>query len=127
MPGGLHTTYWADGLIVSTPTGSTGYSLSCGGPIIVPSAHNWVITPISPHNLSFRPLIVPDSAVLSFKVESRNRKFLATLDGRSRTASTDVALTISKAPFQAHLVKTTPDNIFEVLRQKLHWGIDVRN
>jgi NAD+ kinase len=127
MNGGLHTTYWADGLIVTTPTGSTGYSLSCGGPIVLPSAHNLVITPVSPHNLSVRPLVVPDSAVLSFKVESRNQKFLVTLDGCSRATSTDVELTVKKAPFQAHLVKIDPSNIFDVLRQKLHWGLDVRN
>jgi NAD+ kinase len=127
MNGGLHTTYWADGLIVTTPTGSTGYSLSCGGPIVLPSAHNLVITPVSPHNLSVRPLVVPDSAVLSFKVESRNQKFLVTLDGRSRATNTDVELTIKKAPFQAHLVKIDQSNIFDVLRQKLHWGLDVRN
>jgi NAD+ kinase len=127
MNGGLHTTYWADGLIVTTPTGSTGYSLSCGGPVVLPSAHNLVITPVSPHNLSVRPLVVPDSAVLSFKVESRNQEFLVALDGRSHATSTDVELTIKKAPFQAHLVKIDSSNIFDVLRQKLHWGLDVRN
>ncbi len=125
--GELRTTYWADGLIVATPTGSTGYSLSCGGPIVLPSAHNLVITPVSPHNLSVRPLVVPDSATLSFKIESRNQKFLVTLDGRSRAINTDVELTISKAPFQVHLVKVDQNNIFDVLRQKLHWGLDVRN
>ena len=125
--GELSTTYWADGLIVATPTGSTGYSLSCGGPIVLPSAHNLVVTPVSPHNLSVRPLVVPDSAVLSFKIESRNQKFLATLDGRSRTTHTSVELPVRKAPFQAHLVKVGKSNIFDVLRQKLHWGLDVRN
>lgn len=125
--GELSTKYWADGLIVTTPTGSTGYSLSCGGPIVLPSAHNLVITPVSPHNLSVRPLVVPDSAVLSFKVESRNKQFLVTLDGRSRATNTDVELTVRKAPFQAHLIKIDQNNIFDVLRQKLHWGLDVRN
>ncbi len=125
--GELSTTYWADGLIVATPTGSTGYSLSCGGPIVLPSAHNLVVTPVSPHNLSVRPLVVPDSAVLSFKIESRNKKFLATLDGRSRTTPTDVELVIRKASFKAHLVSVGQRNIFDVLRQKLHWGLDVRN
>ncbi|MHA7877539.1 MAG: NAD kinase [Bacteroidota bacterium] len=125
--GVLSTTYWADGLIVATPTGSTGYSLSCGGPIVLPSAHNLVITPVSPHNLSVRPLIVPDSAVLSFRVVSRNKKFLATLDGRSRATNTDVELRVKKAPFQAHLVMVGQSTIFDVLRQKLHWGLDVRN
>ena len=123
----LHTTYWADGLIVATPTGSTGYSLSCGGPIVLPSAHNLVITPVSPHNLSVRPLMVPDSAVLSLRIESRNQKFLIAMDGRSRATATDATLTIKKAPFQAQLVKVDTSNIFDVLRQKLHWGLDVRN
>jgi NAD+ kinase len=127
IDGELLTTYWADGLIVATPTGSTGYSLSCGGPIVLPSAHNLVITPVSPHNLSVRPLIVPDNAVLSFKVMSRNQKFLVTLDSRSHTVNTDVELTVRKAPFQAHLVKVGQSNIFDILRQKLHWGLDVRN
>lgn len=127
IDGELLTTYWADGLIVATPTGSTGYSLSCGGPIVLPSAHNLVITPVSPHNLSVRPLIVPDNAVLSFKVKSRNKKFLVTLDSRSHTVNTDVELTVRKAPFQAHLVKVGQSNIFDILRQKLHWGLDVRN
>ena len=123
----LCTTYWADGLIVATPTGSTGYSLSCGGPIVLPSAHNLVITPVSPHNLAVRPLVVPDSAVLTLRVESSNQKFLVTLDGRSRPTNTDTELVISKAPFQAQLVKVDTSSLFDVLRQKLHWGLDVRN
>ena len=127
IDGVLRTTYWTDGLIVATPTGSTGYSLSCGGPIVLPSAHNLVLTPVSPHNLSVRPLVVPDNAVLSLKVESRNQKFLITLDGRSSPTNTDVTLVVSKAPFQAQLVKVDQHNIFDVLRQKLHWGLDVRN
>jgi len=125
--GELHTTYWADGLIVATPTGSTGYSLSCGGPIVLPSAHNLVMTPVSSHNLSVRPLVVPDNAVLSLKVESRNKTFLVTLDGRSRAINTDGELIVKRAPFQACLVKTDQSNLFDVLRQKLHWGLDVRN
>ena len=124
---GLSTTYWADGLIVATPTGSTGYSLSCGGPIVLPSARNLVVTPVSPHNLSVRPLVVPDSAVLSFKIESRNQKFLVTLDGRSRTTHTTVELMVRKAPFRVYLVKVDQHNIFDILRQKLHWSLDVRN
>ena len=125
--GELNTTYWADGLIVTTPTGSTSYSLSCGGPIVLPSAHNLVVTPISPHNLSVRPLVTPDNAVMSFKVASRNQRFLVAVDGRSRAITTDVELVIRKAPFQAHLVKVGKGNIFDVLRQKLHWGLDIRN
>ncbi|MEL6539660.1 MAG: NAD kinase [Bacteroidota bacterium] len=123
----LHTTYWADGLMVATPTGSTGYSLSCGGPVVLPSACSLVITPINPHNLSVRPLVVPDSAEVSLCVESRNETFLVALDGRSRTTDTEVTLTIRQAPFQAHLVKIGTGNIFDLLRKKLHWGLDVRN
>lgn len=127
IDGILRSTYWADGLIVATPTGSTGYSLSCGGPIMLPSTHSFVITPVSPHNLSARPLVVPDSAVVTLRVESRNQKFLTTLDGRSSTTSTAVELIASKASFQAKLVNLGKHNIFEVLRQKLHWGLDIRN
>ena len=123
----LQTTYWADGLMVATPTGSTGYSLSCGGPIMIPNTNSLVITPVSPHNLAVRPLVVPDSAVISLQVASRNKKFLATLDGRASPTSTEVELVISKASFQAQLVKVDDSNIFDVLRQKLHWGLDVRN
>lgn len=123
----LRTTYWADGLIVATPTGSTGYSLSCGGPIALPLSHNLIVTPVSPHNLSVRPLVVPDSATLSFRVASRTKKFLVALDGRSQATDTSTDLTIRRAPFRAHLVKVDANNIFDVLRQKLHWGLDVRN
>ena len=125
--GELRTTYWADGLMVATPTGSTGYSLSGGGPIMLPSTHSLVITPVSPHNLSVRPLVVPDNAVISLRVASRNQKFLATLDGRANPVSTDVELMVKKAPFRAQLVNLGTHNIFDVLRQKLHWGLDVRN
>ncbi len=125
--GALRTTYWADGLMVATPTGSTGYSLSGGGPIMLPSAHSLVITPVSPHNLSVRPLVVPDSAIISLRVVSRNQKFLATLDGRATPVNTDTELVVSQAPFRAQLVNLGTHNIFDVLRQKLHWGLDVRN
>lgn len=121
------TTYWADGQIIATPTGSTGYSLSCNGPIVLPNARNLIITPVSPHNLSVRPLIVPDSTVISLKVTSRNQKFLITHDGHSRTVNTATTLTIKKASFQAYLVNVNQHNSFDILRQKLHWGLDVRN
>lgn len=123
----LRTTYWADGLIIATPTGSTGYSLSCGGPIVFPSAKSFVITPISPHNLSVRPLVVPDTALITLKIESRNRKLSIACDGRSRAIHTDGELHIQKANFQAQLIKVIPDNLFDTLREKLHWGLDIRN
>ena len=119
--------YWADGLIVSTPTGSTGYSLSCGGPLISPSAKNFVITPVSPHNLNVRPMIVPDDSVISFKIEGRSEKFLISLDSRSTAVDANVHLTVRKEKFVAKLVKFYDYSFFDTLRQKLNWGYDMRN
>ncbi|MEX2591834.1 MAG: NAD kinase [Anditalea sp.] len=119
--------YWADGLIVSTPTGSTGYSLSCGGPLILPSAKNFVITPVSPHNLNVRPMIVPDDCVISFKIEGRSEKFLISLDSRSTAVDANVHLTVRKEKFTTKLVKFYDYCFFDTLRQKLNWGLDMRN
>ncbi|RPA69945.1 NAD kinase [Cyclobacteriaceae bacterium YHN15] len=119
--------YWADGLIVATPTGSTGYSLSCGGPLITPGARNFVITPVSPHNLNVRPIIVPDESVISFKIEGRSEKFLISLDSRSMPIDATVELKLRKADFSAQLVKFSGYNYFDTLRQKLNWGFDMRN
>ncbi|MBB6326181.1 NAD+ kinase [Algoriphagus iocasae] len=119
--------YWADGLIVSTPTGSTGYSLSCGGPLISPEAKNLVITPVSPHNLNVRPIIVSDDSEISLEIEGRAEKFLISLDSRSTSISSDVKLTIKKEYFQAKLVKLPHYHFFDTLRQKLNWGLDMRN
>ena len=98
-------TYWADGLIVSTPTGSTGYSLSCGGPIIFPQASSFVITPVAPHNLSVRPIIVADSSIISFEIEGRADKFLCTLDSRSVAIDSEVSIAVRKEDFEIYLVK----------------------
>jgi len=119
--------YWADGLIVATPTGSTGYSLSCGGPLITPGARNFVITPVSPHNLNVRPIIVPDESVISFNIEGRSEKFLISLDSRSTPIDATVELKLRKADFSARLVKFFGYNYFDTLRQKLNWGFDMRN
>ncbi len=119
--------YWADGLIVSTPTGSTGYSLSCGGPLITPGAKNFVITPVSPHNLNVRPIIVSDESEISFEIEGRTEKFLISLDSRSTSISSDVKLSVRKERFSAKLVKLPQDHFFDTLRQKLNWGFDMRN
>ncbi len=127
IDGQLQTTYWADGLIVATPTGSTAYSLSCGGPILLPHNNSFLITPLSPHNLAVRPLVVPDNAEISLRVESRNNKFLISLDGRTTFAHTDTMFKLHKAPFHTQLVRTNGHNLFDVLRQKLHWGLDIRN
>ncbi|MBS9524317.1 NAD kinase [Litoribacter ruber] len=119
--------YWADGLIVSTPTGSTGYSLSCGGPLITPRAKNFVLTPVSPHNLNVRPMIVPDDCKISFDIEGRSKKFLVSLDSRSTAVAAGIKLTIRKEDFVAKLVKFNDYNFFDTLRQKLNWGLDMRN
>ena len=120
-------TYWADGLMVSTPTGSTGYSLSCGGPIMMPDTKNFVITPVSPHNLNVRPLIVSDRSELEFRIENGNKDFLVSLDSRSETISTDILLKVKKASFNAKLVRIHKNSFVKTIRNKLGWGLDLRN
>ena len=119
--------YWADGLIVSTPTGSTGYSLSCGGPVVLPQSNNFIITPVSPHNLTVRPMIVSDNSVISFEIEGRSKNFLVSLDTRSYTVDASVQMAVSKEDFQAKLVKLDGYNFLDTLRMKLNWGFDARN
>lgn len=125
--GDFLNSYWADGLIVSTPTGSTGYSLSCGGPLVLPQSNNFVITPVSPHNLTARPMVVPDSSEITLKIEGRSDTFLVSLDSRFEIVESTVELRIVKEGFKAQLIKLPNNQIFETLRQKLHWGIDIRN
>ncbi len=119
--------YWADGLIVSTPTGSTGYSLSCGGPLITPDAKSFVITPVSPHNLNVRPIIVSDESEITFEIEGRTEKFMISLDSRSSSISSETPLKVKKEKFAAKLVKLPHYHFFDTLRQKLNWGFDMRN
>jgi NAD+ kinase len=119
--------YWADGLIISTPTGSTGYSLSCGGPLVLPQSSNFIINPVSPHNLSVRPMVLGDNSVLSFKIEARIENVLVSLDSRSVTVPATTEFTIKKESFYACLVKFDGYHPFDTLRQKLLWGQDVRN
>ncbi len=119
--------YWADGLLIATPTGSTAYSLSCGGPIILPSSQNFVITPIAPHNLNVRPLIVPDDAALTFKVEARSAKFLVSCDSRTETVDRTVKIKLCKANFYLNLIRLDGETYLTTLRNKLLWGIDTRN
>lgn len=119
--------YWADGLIVSTPTGSTGYSLSCGGPLITPDAKNLVITPVSPHNLNVRPMIVSDDCEISFVIQGRTENVLISLDSRSTSISSDLKLKVRKEKFFARLVKLPNYDFFDTLRYKLNWGMDMRN
>ena len=119
--------YWADGLIIATPTGSTGYSLSCGGPIMVPQSENFVITPIAPHNLNVRPIVVSDKYVISLEVEGRRQYFLASLDSRSVTIDSSIQLAARKEDFMANIVRLHNENFLGTLRNKLMWGLDVRN
>ena len=119
--------YWADGLIIATATGSTGYSLSCGGPVIYPNSKNFVITPVAPHNLNVRPMVVPDDVELKLKIEGRSKRFLTTLDSRNKTIDASFELTLRKAPFQAQLVRLSSSSFVNAIREKLLWGEDLRN
>ncbi len=127
LNGEFLNTYWADGLIVSTPTGSTGYSLSCGGPVVFPQASSFVITPVAPHNLNTRPIIVPDDNIISFEVEGRTEQFLCTMDSRTETITSSVQLAVKKENFTISLVRPDEHNFLRTMRQKLYWGIDRRN
>ncbi|RSK49345.1 NAD kinase [Hymenobacter rigui] len=119
--------YWADGLIVSTPTGSTGYSLSCGGPVMLPQTNNFIIAPVCPHNLNVRPLIVSDRSVISFEIEGRSNNFLLSLDSRSNTVEAGIQIAVRRENFNARLVKLNHVNFLSTLRSKLNWGLDRRN
>lgn len=127
LNGEFLNTYWADGLIVSTPTGSTGYSLSCGGPIVFPDAANFIITPVAPHNLNVRPIVVPDHNIISFEIEGRSDQFLCTLDSRMETVNSQTQLAIRKEDFTLGLLHRHESNFLTTLRNKLLWGIDKRN
>lgn len=127
LNGEFLNSYWADGLIVSTPTGSTGYSLSCGGPIIFPRSENFVITPIAPHNLNVRPVVVKDDYVISFEIEGRASSYLATLDSRSKTVSSHAQMAVKKADHRLKLIRLEGDQYLDTLRNKLNWGFDKRN
>lgn len=127
MNGEFVNSYWADGLIIATPTGSTAYSLSCGGPIIYPSSENFVITPIAAHNLNVRPLIIPDDVSLTFEIEARSSKFLVSCDSRTETVDRSVKIILSKAAFHVNLIRLNNESYLTTLRNKLLWGIDTRN
>lgn len=122
----LHS-YWADGLIVATPTGSTAYSLSCGGPILTPDSSNFVITPIAPHNLSVRPVVIPDSSLIRIKVDSRDHQALVGLDSQSAVITPENELVVGKAEFEINLVQRKNETFFSTIRAKLNWGSDIRN
>jgi NAD+ kinase len=120
-------TYWADGLIVATPTGSTAYSLSCGGPIITPGCQVHILTPIAPHNLNVRPVVVPDHMPISLQVEGRDRTYLLSLDGHSQHIKQGEKVTITKAEFMINVVKFEDNNFLDTIRNKMFWGSDTRN
>ncbi len=119
--------YWSDGLIIATPTGSTGYSLSCGGPIIFPKSDSFVITPIAPHNLNVRPVIIPDNSVISFEIEGRASSYLASLDSRSESITDEVSMAVKRADFDLNLIRLNEINFLDTLRGKLNWGFDKRS
>ncbi len=127
LNGEFLNTYWADGLIVSTPTGSTGYSLSCNGPVVFPESQSFVITPVAPHNLNVRPIIVPDNNVISFEVEGRTDQFICALDSRRETVDKQVQLAVKKEDFTISLIRLNEKNFLQTLREKLAWGFDTRN
>ncbi len=125
--GDFLNSYWADGLIISTPTGSTGYSLSCGGPVVMPHSNNLILTPVSPHNLNVRPLVVSNSCVITLEVESRSNYFMVSLDSRSNIVKTGLKIQVMRGDFSARLIKFEGYSFVNTLRQKLNWGLDVRN
>ncbi len=121
------TSYWADGLIISTPTGSTGYSLSCGGPVIIPDADSFALTPIAPHNLNARPLVIPDSTEIKLRISGREDSYFVSLDSRIATLSNDSTIIIKKASFKIKMVELKKESFLDTLRKKLLWGADKRN
>ena len=127
LNGEFLNSYWSDGLIISTPTGSTGYSLSCGGPIIFPKSDSFVITPIAPHNLNVRPVVVSDDVVISFEIEGRASSYLASMDARSQSISGEVNMAIRKSDHKLNLMRLSNIHFLDTLRSKLHWGFDRRN
>ena len=127
LDGEYLTSYWSDGLIISTPTGSTGYSLSCGGPVITPEAKSLVLTPIAPHNLNARPLVIPDSTEIMLRVSGREDYFLVSLDSRIATLHNSAVIKIKKADFTVHMIELYEESFLDTLRKKLLWGEDKRN
>lgn len=127
IDGQFLNTYWADGLIIATPTGSTAYSLSAGGPIVAPNAKNYIITPLAPHNLTIRPIVIPNHHTLTLGIEGRDQNYLVSLDRRHKVFSTSVELTIKKSKFKIKMLKHDDRTFYSTLREKLMWGLDKRN
>lgn len=127
LNGEFLNTYWCDGLIVSTPTGSTGYNMSCNGPILFPESGSFVITPVAPHNLNVRPIVVPDSNIISFEVEGRTEEFICALDSRREIVHKQIQLAVKKEKFMVNLIRLNENSFLSTLRSKLTWGLDKRN
>jgi NAD+ kinase len=127
LNGEFMNSYWADGLIVATPTGSSAYSLSCGGPILIPKSGSFAITPIAPHNLSVRPVVIPDDTVLSFEIEGRVKSYLISLDSRNSSIKKGTQIAVKKADYTFNLIRLSNENYLDALRNKMMWGMDVRN
>lgn len=127
LNGEFLNTYWCDGLVVATPTGSTGYNMSCNGPIVFPDAASFVITPVAPHNLNVRPIVVPDSTIISFEAESRSDQIICSLDARREIVSKDIQIAIKREIFTVSLIRLNENNFLSTLRNKLTWGLDTRN
>jgi len=127
LNGEFLNSYWADGLIVSTPTGSTGYNMSCGGPIVFPDTASFIITPVAPHNLNLRPIVIPDNNIISFEVEGRAEEFICTMDARREIVEKDIQLAVKKEEFPVLLMVLNENSFLSTLREKLTWGFDKRN
>jgi NAD+ kinase len=127
LDGEFLNSYWADGLIIATPTGSTGYSMSCGGPILTPNVKSLVITPIAPHNLNARPLVITDDTEIRLKISGREDQYLVSLDSRIASVKNESVLTIKKTPFKINMVEIHEETFLKTLRNKLLWGEDKRN
>ena len=127
LNGEFLNSYWADGLIVATPTGSTGYNMSCNGPILFPDSASFVITPVAPHNLNVRSIIVPDSSVISFEIEGRTEELICALDARKEIVGKQIELAVKKENFCVHFIRLNENSYLSTLRTKLTWGLDKRN
>jgi NAD+ kinase len=127
LDGEFLNSYWGDGIIIATATGSTAYSLSCGGPIIFPESNSIVVTPVAPHNLNVRPIILPDSSILSFEVESRNSNYILSCDSKTEIIDKPMRFKVQKANFELNLIRLSNESYLSTLRNKLLWGLDARN
>jgi NAD+ kinase len=127
LNGDYLNSYWADGIIIATPTGSTGYSLSCGGPIVFPNSGNFVLTPVAPHNLNVRPIVISDESVLSFEIEGRGGTFICSMDSRFELIGANHQLAVRKNDFGVKLIQLQDETFLKTIREKLAWGIDIRN